>query len=125
MKNEVIELKAVSFGYGFHFKLLDDKTGFAHENIIEGQPCTYKIEDYKLLQFWKKIDALGVWNWQKKYPYWKQEYVPLPDGCDWRLELKDRSGRTKYCAGYASFPRNFNELIRALNNLFGTDAQLL
>ena len=65
MKKEVIELKAVSFGYGFHFKLLDDKTGFAHENIIEGQPCTYKIEDYKLLQFWKKIDALGVWNWQK------------------------------------------------------------
>ena len=44
MKKEVIELNAVSFGYGFHFKLLDDKTGFAHENIIEGQPCTYKIE---------------------------------------------------------------------------------
>ena len=35
MKKEVIELEAISFGYGFHFKLLDDKTGIAHENFIE------------------------------------------------------------------------------------------
>ena len=121
MKKEVIELKVISFGYGFHFRLLDEKTGFVNENFTLHRPYSCKIEDYKLLHFWKSIEELDIWKWKKKYPYWKQKGVPLLDGCDWELKLRDRNGRAKYCSGYESFPRKFKELIRELNNLFGSE----
>ena len=67
------------------------------------------------------MDKLEVWNWKKKYPYWKQKYEPLLDGCSWELKLRNREGRAKYCSGYESFPRNFKKLIKALNELFESD----
>ena len=104
MKEEAIELEAIWYGGGFHFCL--DKN-------------SSKIEDYKIINFWKKVDEFGVWKWHKKYPYWKQKYQQLPDGCDWKLKLRDRKGRAKYCSGYESFPRKFKDLIKELNTLFG------
>ena len=106
MKEEAIELEAIWYGGGFHF-CLDKKSS--------------KIEDYKIINFWKKVDEFGVWKWHKKYPYWKQKYQQLPDGCDWKLKLRDRNGRAKYCSGYESFPRNFKDLIKELIDGINSD----
>ncbi len=121
MKEEVIELEAIWYGGGFHFRLLNDKTGLVLDldNYTEGKKPS-QIEDSKIINFWKKVEELGVWQWYKKYPYWKQKYQPLPCGCDWKLKLRDRKGRAKYCSGYRSFPRKFKDLIKELNNLFGS-----
>jgi len=120
MKEEVIELEAIWYGGGYHFILLNDKTGLVLDldNYTEGKKPS-QIEDSKIINFWKKVEELGVWQWHKKYPYWKQKYQPLPCGCDWKLKLRDRKGRAKYCSGYESFPRNFKKLIKELNILFG------
>ena len=70
-----------------------------------------------------KIEEIGVWKWHKKYPYSKLKYQQLLDGYSWELKLRDRRGRAKYCSGYESFPRKFKELIKALNDLFGSKIQ--
>ena len=79
------------------------------------------IQDYKILSFWDRIEEIGVWKWHKKYPYSKLKYLQLLDGYNWELKLRDRKGRAKYCSGYESFPRKFKELIKALNDLFGSE----
>ena len=119
MKKEVIELEAIWYRGGFHFRLLGDKTGLVVDDFATDDKPS-KIEDYKIIEFWKKVEELGVWKWYKKYPYWKQKYEPMLDGCDWKLKLRDRNGRAKYCEGYESFPRKFKKLIIELNNLFGS-----
>ena len=81
------------------------------------------IQDYKILSFWDRIEEIGVWKWHKKYPYSKLKYLQLLDGYNWELKLRDRKGRAKYCSGYESFPRKFKELIKALNDLFGSEIQ--
>ena len=42
------------------------------------------------------------------------------DGYNWELKLRNRNGKAKYCTGYMSFPRKFKDLIKELNNLFGS-----
>ena len=69
MKKEVIELEAMWFGGGFHFRLADDKIGLTREiqdGFEEFEP--YKIEDGKIVYFWKKVEELGVWSWKKNIP---------------------------------------------------------
>ena len=119
MKEEVIELKAIWYGGGFHFRLLNDKTGLVLDlDDYNESKKPSQIEDSKIINFWKKVEEFGVWQWHKKYPYWKQKYQPLPDGCDWKLKLRNRNGRAKYCSGYQSFPRKFKDLIKEMNILF-------
>ena len=124
MKKEVIELEAIWFGGGFHFILQEDKTGlvlrkFDADFDEDSEPT--KIDENKIIIFWKKVEELGVWKWHKKYPYWKQKYEPLLDGCHWKLKLRDRDGRAKYCSGYESFPKKFKDLITELNHLFNSN----
>ena len=119
MKREVIELEAIWYGGGFHFILQEYKTGLVLMNF--GEECEpIKVDENKIIIFWKKIEKLGVWKWHKKYPYWKQKYEPMLDGWDWKLKLRDRDGKAKYSSGYESFPRKFKDLIKELNNLFGS-----
>ena len=80
-----------------------------------------KLEEYKILSFWDKINELGIWNWSKKYPVKEPELEQLLDGYRWELKLRDRNGKAKYCSGYMSFPRKFKELIKELNILFGSN----
>ena len=68
----------------------------------------------------KAVEEIGVWKWRKKYPYSKLKYETILDGYNWELKLRDRKGRAKYCSGYQSFPRKFNNLIKELNILFGS-----
>lgn len=108
MKKEVIELNVMWYGGQFGFYLNEHSS---------------KIDDSKLNYFWKKVEELGVWKWHKKYPYWKQKYEPMLDGCDWKLKLRNRDGRAKFCSGYESFPRKFKDLIKELNKLFGSEIE--
>ena len=120
MKREVIELEAIWYGGGFHFILQEDKTGLVISNF--GEDCEpTKVDENKIIIFWKKVEKLGVWKWHKKYPYWKQKYEPMLDGCDWKLKLRNRDGRAKFCSGYESFPRKFKDLITELNHLFNSN----
>ena len=80
-----------------------------------------KLEEYKILSFWDKIEQIGVWNWSKKYPVKEPELEQLLDGYKWELKLRDRNGKAKYCSGYMSFPRKFKDLIKELNALFGSN----
>ena len=80
-----------------------------------------KLEEYKILSFWDKIEQIGVWNWSKKYPVKEPELEQLLDGYRWELKLRDRNGKAKYCSGYMSFPRKFKDLIKELNTLFGSN----
>ena len=80
-----------------------------------------KLEEYKILSFWDKIEQIGVWNWSKKYPVKGPELKQLLDGYRWELKLRDRNGKAKYCSGYMSFPRKFKDLIKELNALFGSN----
>lgn len=80
-----------------------------------------KLEEYKILSFWDKIEQIGVWNWSKKYPVQEPELEQLLDGYRWELKLRDRNGKAKYCSGYMSFPRKFKDLIKELNALFGSN----
>ena len=43
MKKEVIELEAIWYGGGFHFRL----------------------EDNKIVYFWERVEELEVWKWKK------------------------------------------------------------
>ena len=119
VKKEVIELEAFWYGGGYHFKLVDDKKGFAQSVFDKVEP--YNIEDNKIVYFWQKVEELDVWNWKKKYPYWRQKGGAVSDGCRWTLKLRDRKGREKYCSGYMSFPRRYKDLIEELNNLFSSE----
>ena len=80
-----------------------------------------KLEEYKILSFWDKIEQIGVWNWSKKYPEKETGLDQILDGYNWELKLRDRKGRAKYCSGYQSFPRKFKGLIKELNILFGSN----
>ena len=80
-----------------------------------------KLEEYKILSFWDKIEQIGVWNWSKKYPVKEPELEQLLDGYRWELKLRDRNGKAKYCSGSMSFPRKFKDLIKELNALFGSN----
>tara|TARA_B100001057_G_C22521163_1_gene821910 strand:+ start:348 stop:716 length:369 start_codon:yes stop_codon:yes gene_type:complete len=117
-KKEVISYDGGSMGPPYSVQLLENcealiLNGGAHYKI--------KIEERKILTFWKNIEILGVWNWRKKYPYIKPKYEPMLDGYSWELKLRDRNGRAKYCTGYESFPRNFKKLIYELDDLFDSE----
>ena len=99
-------------------ELLENNKGKILASSFDG--LTVDVPDYKILSFWDRIEEIGVWKWRKKYPYSKLKYEQLLDGYNWELKLRDRKGRAKYCSGYQSFPRKFNELIKELNILFGS-----
>ena len=105
MKKEVIELEAIWYGGGFHFILQEDKTGLVLNNFGEDFEPT-KVDENKIIIFWKKVEELGVWKWHKKYPYWQQKYEPLLDGCDWKLKLRDKDGRANIVLVMKVFQEN-------------------
>ena len=118
MKKEVISYSGFSMMPPESVELLENNKG----NIItlSSDAKIVDIQDYKILSFWDKIEESGVWKWHKKYPYSKLKYEQLLDGYNWELKLRDRKGRAKYCSGYESFPIKFKDLIKELNNLFGS-----
>ena len=119
MKKEVISYSGHSMLPPESVELLENKKGSIITPGLNAK--IVDIQDYKILSFWDRIEEIGVWKWHKKYPYSKLKYQQLLDGYNWELKLRDRKGRAKYCSGYESFPRKFKELIKALNDLFGSE----
>ena len=99
-------------------ELLDNLEG---RIVSDQKQKTIKLEEYKILSFWDKVEQIGVWNWSKKYPVKEPELEQLLDGYRWELKLRDRNGKAKYCFGYMSFPRKFKDMIKELNILFGSN----
>ena len=121
MKKEVISYSGHSMIPPESVELLENNKGCIITPRLDAK--IVDIKDYKILSFWDRIEEIGVWKWHKKYPYSKLKYLQLLDGYNWELKLRDRKGRAKYCSGYESFPRKFKELIKALNDLFGSEIQ--
>ena len=121
MKKEVISYSGHSMIPPEGVELLENNKGSIITPSLDAK--IVDIQDYKILSFWDRIEEIGVWKWHKKYPYPKLKYLQLLDGYNWELKLRDRKGRAKYCSGYESFPRKFKELIKALNDLFGSEIQ--
>ena len=117
-KKETIYYSGFSMEPPETVELLDNLEG---RIVSDQKQKIIKLEEYKILSFWDKINELGIWNWSKKYPVKEPEFEQLLDGYRWELKLRDRKGRAKYCSGYESFPRKFKELIKELNILFGSN----
>ena len=117
-KKETIYYSGFSMEPPETVELLDNLEG---RIVSDEKQKIIKLEEYKILSFWDRIEEIGVWKWHKKYPYSKLKYQQLLDGYNWELKLRDRNGRAKHCSGYQSFPRKFKELIKELNILFGSN----
>ena len=117
-KKEVIFYSGFSMEPPEQVELLENNKGKVLAESFDGD--IVDVPDYKILSFWDRIEEIGVWKWRKKYSYSKLKYEQLLDGYNWELKLRDRKGRAKYCSGYQSFPRKFNDLIKELNILFGS-----
>ena len=117
-KKETIYYSGFSMEPPETVELLDNLEG---RIVSDEKQKIIKLEEYKILSFWDKVEQIGVWKWSKKYPVKEPELEQLLDGYNWQLKLRDRKGRAKYCSGYESFPRKFKDLIKELNNLFGSN----
>ena len=117
-KKETIYYSGFSMEPPETVELLDNLEG---RIVSDQKQKIIKLEEYKILSFWDKVEQIGVWNWSKKYPVKETELEQLLDGYNWQLKLRDRKGRAKYCSGYMSYPRKFKYLINELNNLFGSN----
>ena len=117
-KKETIYYSGFSMEPPETVELLDNLEG---RIVSDEKQKIIKLEEYKILSFWDKVEQIGVWNWSKKYPVKETELEQLLNGYNWQLKLRDRKGRAKHCSGYESFPRKFKELIKELNNLFGSN----
>ena len=117
-KKETIYYSGFSMEPPETVELLDNLEG---RIVSDQKQKIIKLEEYKILSFWDKVEQIGVWNWSKKYPVKETELEQLLDGYNWQLKLRDRKGRAKYCSGYMGYPRKFKDLIKELNNLFGSN----
>ena len=102
---EILELKA-------------DNKGSVMEGCFQG--LEVQLTDRKIKNFWKKMDEIHIWNWEKNY-----SIGDICDGHMWKLYIRNKEGKAKVVNGHSEYPHNFNKLIRALNNLFGSKIETI
>jgi len=118
MKKEVIYFDAAAYGPFAKCELINGYLESDYMNMDEeasGESKKIKLDESKILYFWKRIDELNVWNWNKRY----EDEMAMTDGYTWEVKLRNRDGRAKYSTGYEKFPKTFKKLIKELNILFG------
>ena len=98
---EILELKA------------DNKGSIIEEGVM--QDIETELSETKIKNFWKKMDELNVWNWDKNYSFGE-----ICDGHMWKLHLRNKESKVKVSKGHSEYPHNFRKVINALNNLFGS-----
>ncbi len=96
---EILELKAENKG-----------------SIMQG--LEVQLTERKIQNFWKKMDELDVWGWEKNYSFGE-----ICDGHMWNLHLRNKGGKVKVSKGHQEYPHNFKKVINALNNLFGSEVE--
>jgi hypothetical protein len=47
-----------------------------------------ELTETKIKNFWKKMDELNVWNWDKNYSFGE-----ICDGHMWKLHLRNEQGK--------------------------------
>ena len=114
MKKEIIYYESGSMGFPNSVELLENNKG---KILEEGSELIVDLKEHKILHFWDKMDELQVWKWKREY---NPKYEIL-DGHQWELKLRNRNGRTRNFDGHTSYPDNYNEFIKELNNLFGSE----
>ena len=102
---DILELKA-------------DNKGSVMEGCFQG--LEVQLTDRKIKNFWKKMDEIHIWNWEKNYSIGE-----ICDGHMWKLYLRNKEGKAKVVIGHSEYPHNFNKLIKALNNLFGSNIETI
>ena len=102
---EILELKAENKG-----------------NVIEEglQGLEVQLTERKIKNFWKKMDEIHIWNWEKNYSIGE-----ICDGHMWKIYIRNKEGKAKVVIGHSEYPHNFNKLIKALNNLFGSNIETI
>ena len=119
MKKEVIYFDAGAFGPLAQCELIN---GYLESNLINmgeeafSERKMIKLDESKILYFWKRIDELNVWNWNKRY----EDEMAMTDGYTWEVKLRNRDGKSKYSTGYEKFPKTFKKFVDELNKLFET-----
>jgi len=65
------------------------------------------------LDFWKEMDRLDIWNWQKSY-----RQIEPQDGLFWELKIK-REGRRhrRIVGGQERYPKGFNQFVKIMEGL--------
>ncbi len=119
MKKEVIYFDAGAFGPFAKCELINGYLESDYRNIDEevfGERKKIKLDESRMLYFWKRIDELNVWNWNKRY----EDEMAMTDGYTWEVKLRNRDGRSKYSTGYEQFPKTFKKFVDELNKLFET-----
>ncbi len=114
MKKEIVYYESGSMGFPNSVELLESNKG---KILEEGSELIVDLKEHKILHFWDKMDELQVWKWKREY---NPKYEIL-DGHTWELKLRNRNGRTRNFDGHTSYPDNYNEFIKELNNLFGSE----
>ena len=102
---EILELKA------------DNKGNVIEEGL---QGLEVQLTERKIKNFWKKMDEIHIWNWEKNYSIGK-----ICDGHMWKIYIRNKEGKAKVVNGHQEYPHNFNKLIKALNNLFGSKIETI
>ena len=102
---EILELKA------------DNKGNVIEEGL---QGLEVQLTERKIKNFWKKMDEIHIWNWEKNYSIGE-----ICDGHMWKLYIRNKEGKAKVVNGHSEYPHNFNKLIKALNNLFGSKIETI
>ena len=92
---EILELKA------------DNKGNVIEEGL---QGLEVQLTERKIKNFWKKMDELNVWNWQKKY----DPAGRICDGHMWKLYLRNREGRAMVANGHQEYPHNFKKVLKRI-----------
>ena len=90
-KKETIYYSGFSMEPPETVELLDNLEG---RIVSDEKQKIIKLEEYKILSFWDKVEQIGVWKWSKKYPVKEPELEQLLDGYNWQLKLRDRRGRS-------------------------------
>ena len=119
MKKEVIYFDAAAYGPFAKCELINGYLESDYMNMDEEMPGEIKkvkLDESKILYFWKRIDELNVWNWNKRY----EDEMAMTDGYTWEVKLRNRDGRAKYSTGYEKFPKTFKKFVDELNKLFET-----
>ena len=80
-----------------------------------------EAKNNNLNKFWKRIDQIGVWNWESEYD---NKNAPT-DGHQWELSLRNKEGKSIDVKGYEMYPTNFNKFINVLNKLFEVKIKIL
>jgi len=102
---EILELKA------------DNKGNVIEEGL---QGLEVQLTERKIKNFWKKMDEIHIWNWEKNYSIGE-----ICDGHMWKIYIRNKEGKAKVVIGHSEYPHNFNKLIKALNNLFGSKIETI